>query len=68
MLMQTIIEKVIKFLDREKEVYVIIRTRDENGCVIDKKIYPISAVFGHWNDSINIYCEESDVITDHKEL
>ena len=57
---QTFIEKIICFLDREKDMFVTVYTRDSKGCVINKKVYPVENVFGH-SDIINIHCEEAMV-------
>ena len=42
----------------EKEVFVTVFRRDEDGNVLGKKRYPLSAVFSH-GEHCNIFIEES---------
>lgn len=50
---------ILKHGNSDKEVEVVVFERDSDGCVISKKIYPVSSVFSH-REPAQIYVEESN--------
>lgn len=54
------VSKITNFMDSEKEVFVHIYTRDKDGNVIKKEVYPIEAVFAHEHGTVKICLEASE--------
>lgn len=63
---QDMIAKTVQFLDKEKEVFITIYTRDENGCVTQVKRYPLENAFSHCDD-VTLICEESRAVLTNDE-
>ena len=55
-----VIIKLIEFNKTGRDVYVDLYERDNEGRVISKKRYPISAVFSHEHEQAKIYIEKSE--------
>ena len=54
------ISKITNFMNFEKEVFVCLYSRDSDGNVISKEVFPVSNVFAHKHDEVKICIEAID--------
>jgi hypothetical protein len=53
------IANIARFMDSDKEVFAHIYTRDEDGNVTSKEVIPLSAVFAHEINNVQLCFEAS---------
>lgn len=56
-----LIRNCLQFHVDGKEAVVIIRKRDENGMVTEKRRVPVTSVHSHHDNEVRICIEESDL-------
>jgi len=54
--------ELIKNDATERPTHVVLFLRDENGDVLSKKRFPVTAVFSHKEDATTIYIEQADCL------
>ena len=64
MIISKLISKIVEFNRTERQVFVTLRYRNNEGDVIKAETYPVDAVFSYKDDCADIYIEHSQKLRD----